>query len=46
MVVRIGIFILATCWMFSAAINDEWNNKLIALLLYFIITLIVSRKEK
>lgn len=28
MIVKIGMFILATFWIFSAAINNEFNNKL------------------
>ena len=48
MFAKIGIFILATCWMFTNWINNTDGNydKLIALLLYFIIALIASRKEK
>jgi len=45
MIVRIGMFILATCWMFSAAFNNGFDDKLIAMLLYFIIVLLASKKE-
>lgn len=47
MIIRIGMFTFATFWMFKTFMNGIYSDyeKLIAFLLYFIITLLASRKE-
>jgi len=46
MIIKWGIFILATFKVLYAASTDDYDISLIVILLYFIILLLASREKK